>query len=139
MAHLDRNGRHTPASLQTPDASAQDTLADRVRAYLCGLLPQDAPVTYQALAKTLQVPPPNTISQLTVALEDLITEDAAAGHPLIAAMVISRLRGGLPAPGFFESARRSGRHFEDPASFHAAELDASLKYWCTCTPVAKDR
>ena len=54
-------------------------------------------------------------------------EDAAAGHPFIAAMVVSRARDGLPALGFFETAARLGRFEGDPwgdeaAAYHAAEL-----------------
>jgi hypothetical protein len=41
-------------------------------------------------------------------------EDAAADRPFIAALVISRVRGGLPAPGFFNCARRLGRFAGDP-------------------------
>lgn len=35
-------------------------------------------------------------------------EDAAAGRPLLAAVVVSRTRQGLPAPGFFAKARELG-------------------------------
>jgi hypothetical protein len=35
-------------------------------------------------------------------------EDAAVDRPFIAALAISKARGGLPAPGFFDSARRLG-------------------------------
>jgi hypothetical protein len=41
-------------------------------------------------------------------------EDAAADHPFIAALAISKARGGLPAPGFFDCARRLGRFAGDP-------------------------
>ena len=58
------------------------------------------------------------------ALERLMEEDAAADRPFIAALAISRARGGLPAPGFFDCARRLGRFAGDPEgqdawSFHA--------------------
>ena len=61
-------------------------------------------------------------------------EDAAADRPLIAALVISKVRGGLPAPGFFDCARRLGRFAGDPDgqdawSFHAAELNAVFARW----------
>jgi hypothetical protein len=54
---------------------------------------------------------------------------AAADRPFIAALAISKARGGLPAPGFFDCARRLGRFAGDPDgqdawSFHAAELNA---------------
>ncbi|MGB0902123.1 hypothetical protein [Halocynthiibacter sp.] len=118
---------------------ADRALAPHVRAYLCSLSCHETPVTYQALTKALQLSPPNTIRQLTMALECLIEEDAATGHPLIAALVISKTRGGLPAPGFFDSAERAGRHHEDPREFHAREFENAVKFWCrTSTPEEND-
>jgi len=38
---------------------------------------------------------------------DVIEEDAESDRPLIAALTISKVRGGLPAPGFFGCARIS--------------------------------
>jgi len=87
------------------------------------------PITYQELTKALQILPPHSIHRVTDALERLMEEDAAADRPFIAALVISKARGGLPAPGFFDCARRLGRFAGDPDgqdtwSFHAAELNA---------------
>ena len=92
------------------------------------------PITYQELAKALQILPPHSIHRVTDALERLMEEDAAADRPFIAALVISKARGGLPAPGFFDCARRLGRFAGDPDgqdtwSFHAAELNAVLARW----------
>ncbi len=69
-------------------------------------------------------------------------EDAEAARPLIAALVISKSRGGLPAPGFFECARRVGRFDGDLSSpetsaFYAAEFTAAVDYWCGMTNVAE--
>ncbi|TNF19873.1 MAG: hypothetical protein EP318_13290 [Rhodobacteraceae bacterium] len=109
-------------------------VSERVRAHLCRLAATEESVTYQALARDLALQPPNTIHQLTVALERLMEEDAAADRPLIAALVVSRTRGGLPAPGFFECASRIGRFQGDPsgpdaALFHAAEIRRAIDYW----------
>lgn len=116
----------------TPDAT--NVLALRIRAHLCRTVGQGTPITYQALAKTLDLSPPNTIHQLSVALECLIEEDAAAARPLIAALVISKARGRLPAPGFFDCARRVGRFDGDPSgpealAYYAAEFDVAVKFW----------
>lgn len=113
-------------------------LARRVRTHLCEISATAPPITYQALAKALGVVPPNTIHQLTDALECLIAEDAAAERPLIAALVISKARSGMPAPGFFECARRVGRFKGAPlgpeaAAFFAAELDAAVVFWGATT------
>lgn len=109
-------------------------LASRIRSYLCRIAGQAVPITYQALAKALELSPPNTIHQLTVALEYLIEEDAAAARPLIAALVVSKSRHGLPAPGFFECARRVGHFDGDPSgsddpAFYAAEFKKAVEFW----------
>ena len=81
----------------------------RVRAFLESVAKRRIPITYQELAKALQILPPHSIHQVTEALERLMEEDAAADRPFIAALAISKARGGLPAPGFFDCARRLGR------------------------------
>jgi hypothetical protein len=74
------------------------------------------------------------IHQVTEALEHLMQEDAAADRPFIAALAISKARGGLPGPGFFDCARRLGRFAGDPdgqdaRTFHATELNAVFACW----------
>ena len=105
-----------------------------MRTFLENFAQRRTTITYQELAKALQISPPHTIHQVTEALERLMEEDAAAKRPLIAALAISRARSGLPAPGFFDCARRLGRFAGDPNgqnawSFHAAELNAVLARW----------
>ncbi len=114
--------------------STDNVLALRVRTYLSQIVGQATPITYQALAGALDLSPPNTIRQLTLALEYLMEEDVAATSPMIAALVVSKTRGGLPAPGFFDCARRIGRlggdvSEQDQAAYHAAEFDAAVEYW----------
>jgi len=63
-----------------------------------------------------------------------MAEDAAADRPFIAAMVISKARRGLPAPGFFDCAARLGRFAGDATGpdarvFHAVELNAAVALW----------
>ena len=113
-----------------------NVLAHRVRTHLCRIAGQATPITYQALAKALGLSPPNTIHQLTVALECLMVEDAAAARPLIAALVVSKARGGLPALGFFDCALRVGRFGGEPSEpealvFYAAEFAAAVEFWRT--------
>src|SRR6516164_6582577 len=81
----------------------------KARAFLENFAKRRIPITYQELAKALQILPPHSIHQVTEALERLMEEDVAADRPLIAALAISKARGGLPAPGFFDCARRLGR------------------------------
>jgi hypothetical protein len=109
-------------------------MISHLRAHPCAIAKDGFPVTYQALASALGLVPPNTIHQITVALETLILEDAAADRPLIAALVISKARGGLPAPGFFDCAQRVGRFQGDPSgpeapAFHATEFQKAVEFW----------
>ena len=106
----------------------------RIREFLESLAKRRNLITYQELANALQILPPHSIHQVTEALERLMEEDAAADRPFIAALAISKARGGLPAPGFFDCARRLGRFAGDPDgqdawSFHAAELNAVFARW----------
>ena len=119
----------TPVEENTPE-----TLAGRLRAHLQVIATRRSPITYQAAAKGLLLSPPKSIHQITEALEQLMAEDAAADRPFIAAMVISQVRGGLPAPGFFECAARLGRFAGEATGptawvFHAAEVNAAVAFW----------
>src|ERR1700736_228893 len=104
------------------------------RAFLESVAKRQILITYQELVNALQILPPHSIHRVTEALERLMEEDAAADRPFIAALAISKARGGLPAPGFFDSARRLGRFAGDPDSqdartFHAAELHSVFAQW----------
>jgi hypothetical protein len=106
----------------------------RVREFLESFAKRRIPITYQELAKALHILPPHSIHRVTEALERLMEEDAAAGRPFIAALAISKARGGRPAHGFFDCARRLGRFAGDPDgqdawSFHAAELNFVFALW----------
>ena len=103
----------------------------RVRTFLESAAQRRILITYQELAEALQILPPNSIHRVTEALERLMEEDAAADRPFIAAFAISKARGGLPAPGFFDCARRLGRFADgqDARTFHAAELNAGFARW----------
>jgi hypothetical protein len=101
-----------------------------VRAYLARLAAAGRTVTYRDAAAELEVAPPRSIHKLTEALERAMDEDAAAGRPFAAAMVVSRAREGLPAPGFFAKARALGRYQgpetgPEAARFHREELAAA--------------
>lgn len=97
---------------------------------LLSALPPGRPLpTYHEAARALQLKPPHTVYRVIQALEQSMREDAAAGRPLIAARVVSRVRERLPAPGFFDLATRLGLHdgAESGAAaraFHEAQLRA---------------
>ena len=117
---------------------ATHALAQRVRSHLQRVADRAAPITYKALAEAVHVKPPNRIHQIAEALEHTMREDAANGHPFIAALVISKARGGLPAPGFFQAAQQLGQFADDPSgpqasSFHAAAFAAAVAFWRPAT------
>lgn len=110
-----------------------EALQSRLRALLVERARRGAPATYKELADQLQLQPPQTIHRLTLLLEALMAEDAAAGRPLLAALCLSR-RQQLPARGFFIAARGLGVFDGDPegpaaAAFHAAELQRALEFY----------
>jgi hypothetical protein len=124
------------AATTTVEDNTSETLARRLRVHLQALAPLRLPITYQEAAKALLLSPPNTIHQITEALEQIMAEDAAADRPFIAAMVISRMRGGLPAQGFFDCAARLGRFAGDATcldayawGFHEVEINAAFNFW----------
>ena len=71
----------------------------RARAFLESVAKRQFLITYQDLANALQILPPHSIHRVTEALERLMEEDAAADRPFLAALAISKARGGLPGPG----------------------------------------
>jgi len=110
------------------------TLAIRLRTYLEARAVLGQTLTYLEAAQALQLQPPQTIHQITNALEQLMAEDVAADRPLIAALVVSKWRDGLPAPGFFDCAAQLGRLAADASAaekhaFHAGEFRALVNLW----------
>ena len=69
-------------------------------------------ITYITLAATANMTGPHKIHRLTSWLEQLMAEDHHSDRPLRAAVVISKARDGLPAPGFFDKAKELGLDFE---------------------------
>jgi len=106
-------------------------LAGRLREHLQTLAALRVAISDRDLAKAMLLSPPQTIYQLTEALEQLLAEDAATESPFIAALVVSRWRSGTPAPGFFDCAAQLGRFAGDATGpdarvFLAAEFEASV-------------
>ncbi len=66
------------------------------------------PLTYAEMAGQLELEPPHTIHRTAMMLEELMRAQAQRGEPHLASFVISRARGGLPAPGFFALMRELG-------------------------------
>ena len=107
---------------------------ERIREYLKELARRRDTITYRDLAKVLEVQPPNTIHQVADALEVLMQEDHGNGAPFLAAIVVSKVRNGLPAPAFFSFARSLGRFKgldtgPETQTYHSRELHSALDYW----------
>ncbi len=79
-------------------------------------------ITYAELADSASIPNPHRIHKLTEWLEHSMRNDHAAGEPLRAALVISRKRGGLPAPGFFLLCSELGLYQGDVSGQHAVQF-----------------
>ena len=112
----------------------KSSLPKRVREHLKELARRRETITYRDLAKELEVQPPNTIHQVADVLEVLMREDQATGAPFLAALVVSKVRNGLPAQVFFHVARMLGRFKgSDTGSgtqtYHARELESAWDYW----------
>lgn len=108
-------------------ASLRPVLADRARRRLT--------ISYGDLAREARIPSPHTVHKTGEALEALMEEDAAAGRPLLAAVAISKVRDGLPAPGFFQKAAELGLYFgpdrgPQAATYHELELE---RVWAAFT------
>ena len=88
-------------------------------------------VTYAEMADAANIPAPQRIHKLTLWLESTMRQDHAAGQPLRAALVISRNRNGLPAPGFFLLCNELGiyqgaKTGADAARFHQTMIAALM-------------
>lgn len=89
------------------ETSDSDPL-DALRKLLDTLRARRRTMTYREAAEALELGPPHRIRQLTRMLEQILAEDATAGRPPRAALIVSRIRDGMPAPGFFERAKALG-------------------------------
>ncbi len=98
---------------------------DRMEALLEQARLQRRTLTYLRIADELALPGPYRIHKTTQLIERLLRRDADLGRVPLAALAVSRARPGLPAPGFFESARRLGLHDDSPDDrYHQQLLDA---------------
>jgi len=135
----DNQSEPTNPTNPTNPSNPTHALAGRLREHLQTLAALRVAISYRGLAKAMLLSPPQTIHQLTEALEQLMAEDAAADCPFIAALVVSKWRSGMPAPGFFDCAAQLGRFSGDATgpdarAFHAAEFNASVALWARPCP-----
>ena len=111
-----------------------EPLQDRLRGALEALARQRRTATYQELVALAEVPAPHAIHSLTLALEDLVRQDHAAGRPLLAALAVSRTAP-HPGRGFFDLLAELDR-YQGPArgpeaeAWHSKEIAAVFAHWC---------
>lgn len=106
-----------------PPAAGPDHDLDALAAVLERARVQRRTLTYLEVADALAMPGPKRIHKTTRLIERLLKRDFEAGRPIRAALAVSRARGGLPAEGFFDRARRLGLFAGgDHRAFHEALL-----------------
>jgi len=111
-----------------PEVAVPAGQRDRLEQALFALAAARATASYVDLARQLAVAPPHHLRKLIVTLEQLATEHHEAGLPIYSALCVSRVREGLPAPGFFAHLSRIGAYDgsedgESARAWHAAELE----------------
>lgn len=101
----------------------RERLLERMAALLDQHTVQQKTLTYLELADGVAMPGPQRIHRTTRLLEILMKRDAAAGRAIRSALAVSRTGTDLPAPGFFDYARRLGL-FDgaDAVGFHRSQL-----------------
>lgn len=97
--------------MKPTNADGWQTRADQL---LMRAVKDQRQITYNQLAIAAEVTGPHRIHRLTTWLEQTMAEDHRCGRPLRAAVVISKARDGLPAPGFFLCAEQLGINLNRP-------------------------
>lgn len=90
------------------DTDQTEQLIERMMVVLEQHASQRQLLSYLELADAIGMPGPHRIHRTTRLLELLMQRDAACGRPIRSALVVSRTRQRMPAPGFFEQARSLG-------------------------------
>ena len=93
---------------QDQDAARDEGWQQRAAMALAAAAAADRLVTYAELADAAGITGRHRINRLTGWLEDELEREVRTGTRLLTARVISRARGGLPAPGFFHKCAALG-------------------------------
>ena len=97
-----RAGLRIGDALMSPSTNEDQFWQNRAEMALASARRAGRIVTYAEMADAADIPAPQRIHKLTLWLESTMRQDHADGQPIRAALVISRNRDGLPAPGFFQ-------------------------------------
>jgi hypothetical protein len=97
------------------DAAKADTSWQvRAEMALAAAAAADRLITYAELADAAGISGQHRVHRLTVWLETRLEREVGSGGPMLSARVISRARGGLPAPGFFMKCAELGLYDGPP-------------------------
>ena len=98
------------AETMTPDAAQTqiDGWQRRAAMALAAAAAAERLVTYAELADAAGIAGRHRINRLTGWLEEELEREVRSGARLLTARVISRARGGIPAPGFFHKCAALG-------------------------------
>lgn len=110
------------------------SLQERFEAMLVDVARTRGTLTYRDAAARLELQPPQTIRQLTDLAETLMRRNAARDEPQLASVLVSRVRRGIPAPGYFLLMAELGLYRGDvegraAATAHEAELERVYRRW----------
>ena len=100
-----------PMPVVEPSESAeqwQETDFKRLAEYLDDCRQQHMTATYLEVAEAIDVQAPHRIRRVAELLEALMEHDQKHHQPLRAALVVSKIRSGLPGKGFFLKAQALG-------------------------------
>ena len=128
-----RAGLRIGDALMSPSTNEDQFWQNRAEMALASARRAGRIVTYAEMADAADIPAPQRIHKLTLWLEATMRQDHAAGQPMRAALVISRNRNGLPAPGFFLLCGELGIYQgaetgADAAQFHQTMLAALVPH-----------
>lgn len=105
------------------------TLKDEMRSILIGMARLCATITYSELASLIGMAPMHHRAPLFHQLiRDMDADEAAAGRPSLAALVV-RKDSGIPGAGFYADAPVIEGEIFDPVAYWQSEFDDVCGYW----------
>lgn len=104
-------------------------LKQEMRDILIGMAKLRQPITYSALAANLQTSfVHHRAPYFQRLLDEVCREDEAAGHAVLAVLVV-RKDTGICGSGFFLHAANEGHDVSDPQAYWRAEFERVCDYW----------
>jgi hypothetical protein len=106
-----------------------NSLKQEMREILIGMAKLRQPITYSALAASIQTAYiHHRAPYFQKLINDVCREDDAAGHEVLAVLIV-RKDTGICGSGFFTHAAGEGHDVSDPEAFWRTEFDRVCDYW----------